>query len=48
LFDVSRDRGETSDLSAQNPDLTDQLVKQWREYMARVGGVEPAKPQGYY
>lgn len=48
LFDVSRDRGETTDLSAQNPEVTDQLTKQWREYMARVGGVEPAKPQGYY
>jgi arylsulfatase len=48
LFDVSRDRGETTDLSAQNPALTDQLVTQWREYMTRVGGVEPAKPQGYY
>jgi arylsulfatase len=48
LFDVSRDRGETTDLSAQNPELTEQLTKQWRDYMARVGGVEPAKPQGYY
>jgi arylsulfatase len=48
LFDVSRDRGETTDLSAQNPELTDQLTRQWRDYMARVGGVEPAKPQGYY
>jgi arylsulfatase A-like enzyme len=48
LFDVSRDRGETTDLAAQNPEVTDQLTRQWREYMARVGGVEPAKPQGYY
>lgn len=48
LFDVSRDRGETIDLSAQYPQVHDQLVQQWRDYMARVGGVEPARPQGYY
>jgi len=48
LFDVSRDRGETTDLSAQNPAVTSQLVTQWRAYMDRVGGVEPARPQGYY
>jgi arylsulfatase len=48
LFDVSRDRGETTDLSAQYPAVHDQLVQQWRDYMTRVGGVEPAKPQGYY
>jgi len=48
LFDVSRDRGETTDLSAQNPAVTNQLVTQWRAYMDRVGGVEPARPQGYY
>jgi arylsulfatase len=48
LFDVSRDRGETTDVSAQNPAVQAQLVKQWSEYMARVGGVEPARPQGYY
>jgi arylsulfatase A-like enzyme len=48
LFDVSRDRGETTDLSAQYPEVQEQLVKQWRDYMAGVGGVEPARPQGYY
>jgi arylsulfatase A-like enzyme len=48
LYDVARDRGETLDLSAQYPQVRDQLVDQWRGYMNRVGGVEPAKPQGYY
>lgn len=48
LFDVSRDRGETTDLSSQNPGIINQLVKQWRDYMGKVGGVEPLKPQGYY
>jgi arylsulfatase len=48
LFDVTRDRGETTDLAAQNPDIISQLVSQWRQYMSRVGGVEPLKPQGYY
>jgi arylsulfatase len=35
-------------LSSQNPGIIDQLVKQWRDYMSKVGGVEPLKPQGYY
>jgi arylsulfatase A-like enzyme len=48
LFDVSKDRGENVDLSAKYPAVRDQLVEQWKGYMTRVGGVEPARPQGYY
>jgi arylsulfatase len=48
LFDVSKDRGETTDVSAANPGVIDPMVQQWRDYMTRVGGVEPLKPQGYY
>ncbi|MFP5389923.1 MAG: arylsulfatase [Gammaproteobacteria bacterium] len=48
LFDLTRDRGETTDVSAANPVLVDQLTREWDAYMARVGGVEPRKPQGYY
>ena len=48
LFDLTRDRGETTDLSAKNPAVTGALVGEWQQYMKRVGGVEPLKPQGYY
>ena len=47
LFDMENDRGETTDLSAKNPELLDSLLEQWRSYMTRVGGVEPSKPNGY-
>lgn len=48
LYDLTRDRGETTDLSAQNPGVTSSMVTQWKQFMSSVGGVEPLKPQGYY
>jgi arylsulfatase len=48
LFDVTRDRGETTDLAKQYPQVQAELVKQWQTYMSKVGGVEPARPVGYY
>lgn len=48
LYDLSTDRGETTDVSAQNPDVVGTLFDQWNAYMARVGGVEPLRPVGYY
>jgi len=48
LFDVSTDRGETSDVSAANPDVVTTLTTQWQDYMSSVGGVEPLQPKGYY
>jgi arylsulfatase A-like enzyme len=48
LFDVTRDRGETTDLAKQRPEVQDRLVKEWLLYMSKVGGVEPARPAGYY
>lgn len=48
LFDITADRGETTDLSAQNPDVVKQLTQQWQGYMSAVGGVEPVRPLGYY
>ncbi|MEO7579607.1 MAG: arylsulfatase [Massilia sp.] len=48
LFDLTRDRGETTDVSASNPAVASELNKQWTDYMKRVGGVEPKRPQGYY
>ncbi|TDY21064.1 arylsulfatase [Paraburkholderia sp. BL6665CI2N2] len=48
LFDMSADRGETQDVSTQNPSVIDGLVQQWNSYMSSVGGVEPLRPHGYY
>ncbi|MGQ7935658.1 arylsulfatase [Paraburkholderia sp. D1E] len=48
LFDMSADRGETQDVSTQNPSVIDGLVQQWNTYMSSVGGVEPLRPRGYY
>jgi arylsulfatase len=48
LYDLTRDRGETTDVAAQNAALTNTMVGQWQDFMQRVGGVEPLKPQGYY
>ena len=48
LFDMSADRGETQDVSPQNPSVIDGLVQQWNSYMSSVGGVEPLRPRGYY
>jgi arylsulfatase A-like enzyme len=48
LFDLRTDRGENHDVSASHPDVVKQLVGQWHDYMARVGGVEPLRPAGFY
>jgi arylsulfatase len=48
LFNVSLDRGETNDVSAQNPSVISALFGQWQTYMTHVGGVEPLRPQGFY
>ena len=48
LFDIAADRGETADLSSQNPDVVQQLTAQWKAYLGAVGGVEPQRPLGYY
>jgi arylsulfatase A-like enzyme len=48
LFDISKDRGETTDVSAQYPDVAATLYQQWQDYMRSVGGVEPLRPRGFY
>lgn len=48
LFDLTTDRGENNDLSAANTTVLDDLIAQWKAYMTSVGGVEPARPRGYY
>ncbi len=48
LYDLAADRGETTDVSAQNPSVIGTLVDQWKTYMSNVGGVEPLRPRGYY
>lgn len=48
LFHIDTDRSEVYDVSAENPDVVERLVREWNEYMTRVGGVEPLRPRGYY
>jgi arylsulfatase len=48
LFRISKDIGETTDLSAERPDIVAELIANWEAYMASVGGVEPIEALGYY
>jgi arylsulfatase len=48
LFYIVNDRGETTDVSAQNPAVVSQLFGQWQSYLTRVGGVEPLQPIGFW
>lgn len=48
LYDLAKDRGETTDVSMQNPSVIQSLVNRWNTDMNNVGGVEPLRPQGYY
>jgi arylsulfatase len=48
LYDLTKDRSETTDVSTQNPSVIQSLIGQWNTYMSNVGGVEPLRPQGYY
>lgn len=40
LFDLSTDPGETNDLSSVHPELLNELVNHWSEYVAETGLVE--------
>ena len=48
LFAIQTDRGETTDVSAANPDVVTQLTQAWLTYMNTVGGEESLHPLGYY
>jgi len=48
LYDIEADRGETNDVSAQHPEIVNQLYQQWRAYLYNTGGINPLRPQGYY
>jgi len=43
LFDVARDRGETTDLAAAQPQTVERLKTAWMDYARRVGVVFPPK-----
>jgi len=40
LYDLSTDSGETTDLSAQNPELFEEMLAEYRSYSASVGVFE--------
>lgn len=41
LYDLQRDPGENHDVSADNPDIVEELIGQWDAYVERVGLVLP-------
>jgi arylsulfatase len=41
LYDIERDRGETTDLALSRPDIVAELDAQWNGYVAQVGIVDP-------
>lgn len=43
LFDIARDRGETTDLAAAQPQTVERLKTAWMDYARRVGVVLPPK-----
>ena len=45
LYDLERDRGETTDLARQRPDVVKELVGEWERYVRRVGVVLPRTPR---
>lgn len=44
LYDIDRDRGETTDVSTQQPDVFNALTGEWDKYVTRVGVVLPQTP----
>ncbi len=46
LFDLSKDPGETSDLSAKHPEKLEELKAAWKQYSDDVGVVETSGPIG--
>jgi arylsulfatase len=42
LYDISKDRGETKDLSAQHPDVLADMKEEFREYIRQNKVVEHA------
>lgn len=41
LYDLSKDRGETTDLAAQQPEQVQRMLQAWRAYAGQVGVVFP-------
>ncbi|MGB5097473.1 MAG: hypothetical protein WBN82_06145, partial [Porticoccaceae bacterium] len=44
LFDLLNDRGETTDLADERPDVLDDLLAEWKAYVDRFGVILP--PEG--
>ena len=47
LYDLERDRGETTDVSASHPDVVTRLEGAWQQYSKEVGVILPEGPSGY-
>jgi arylsulfatase len=44
LYNMDTDRGETNDVSAENPAIVSELIADWDAYVSRVGVAQPILP----
>ncbi len=44
LYNMDTDRGETSDVASQNPQIVAELIADWAAYVTRVGVAQPILP----
>jgi arylsulfatase len=44
LYNVDQDRGEVHDLSAERPEVLNDLIQKWNTYLDNVGGILSARP----
>jgi arylsulfatase len=44
LYDINADRGEVKDLSGKKPEVLQDLIQKWNDYLDRVGGILTKRP----
>ena len=44
LYNMENDRGETTNVAAEHPEVVAELTKEWKSYVTRVGVVQPTIP----
>jgi arylsulfatase len=44
LYNIDSDRGETTDVAAENPEQVEKLTQAWAQYVERVDAINPTVP----
>src|SRR3546814_7929686 len=44
LYNIDTDRGETTDVAAENPEQVEKLTQAWAQYVERVDAINPTIP----